>query len=141
MEKRIQQRNSKIVKLHRQERTQQYIADALGLTRQRIQQIERELGLTRDKTNRFKIYTLTCKYSGKQFTSRNKKQKFATREYFYLSRRKYRTKEELAAQKEKKRQKNREKAAWYYYNVLKKRPDFREIVRQRNQRYAVPTSH
>lgn len=141
MDKKIQQRNNKIVKLHSQGRTQQYIADTLGLTRQRIQQLEREMGLARDKANRFKIYTLTCKYSGKEFQSRNKKQKFATREYFYLSRRKYRTKEELALQKENRRKKNREKAAWYYYNVLKKRPDFKEIVRQRNQRYAIPTSN
>ncbi len=141
MDKKIQQRNNKIVKLHEKGRTQQYIADTLGLTRQRVQQIERELGLKRDKTSRFKIYTLTCHYSGKKFQSRNKKQKFATREYFYLSRRKYRTKEELAAQKEAKREKNRQKAAWYYYNVLKKRPDFKEIVRQRNQKYAVSASN
>lgn len=141
MDKKIQQRNNKIVKLHEKGYTQQYIANTLGLTRQRVQQIERELGLTRDKASRFKIYTLTCQYSGKKFESRNKKQKFATREYFYLSRRKYRTKEELAAQKEAKREKNRQKAAWYYYNVLKKRPDFKEIVRQRNQRYAVSASN
>lgn len=141
MDKKIQQRNNQIVKLHQKGRTQQYIADTLSLTRQRIQQIERELGLKREKTNRFKIYTLTCQYSGEKFESRNKKQKFATREYFYLSRRKYRTKAELETQKEVKREKNRQKAAWYYYNVLKKRPDFKELIRQRNQKYAVSTTN
>ena len=141
MDKKIQQRNNKIVKLHEKGKTQQYIATTLGLTRQRIQQIETKLGLVRSKDSRFKLYTLTCHYSGVQFQSRNKNQKFATREDFYLSRRKYKTTEELAAQKELKREKNRQKARWYYYNVLKQRPDFKEIIKQRNQQYGKQSSY
>lgn len=140
MIKEIQQRNNKIVKLHAKGKTQQEIADVLGLTRQRIQQIERELGLRRDRSKGVREYTLICQYSGKKFTSRNKKQKYASREFFYLSRRKYKTPAELKARQDARREKNRLKAAWYYYNVLKKRPDFKEIVRRRNQKYAVSTS-
>lgn len=140
MERIIQKRNNTIVKLHKRGCTQQEIADELGLTRQRVQQIERELGLTRERKSS-QGYQLVCQYSGKKFWSHNKNQKYATREYFYLARRKYRTKEELERYMEKKREQNRKKAAWYYHNVFKRRSDWRDIVRQRNQKYAVPTTN
>ena len=139
--KNIQQRHNKIIQLHLSGKTQQDIADSIGLTRQRVQQIEKNLGLVRNKDSSIKVYTITCSYSGKKFQTRNKNQKFATREYFYLSRRKYRTPEELVLMKEARREKNRKKASWYYHNVLKKHPDFKEIIRQRNKKYVVsPTN-
>jgi DNA-binding XRE family transcriptional regulator len=97
--KNIQQRHNKIIQLHLSGKTQQDIADSIGLTRQRVQQIEKNLGLVRNKDSSIKVYTITCSYSGKKFQTRNKNQKFATREYFYLSRRKYRTPEELVLMK------------------------------------------
>lgn len=141
MDKHIQQRNKQIVKLHKEGRTQQYIANTLELTRQRVQQLEQELGLKRDRARGVKEFELVCQYSGKKFKSRNRHQKYAKREYFYLARRKYHTKEEIEAYNERRREKNRQKASWYYYNVLKKRPDFKEIVRARNRKYAVSTSN
>lgn len=140
MDRKIQQRNAQIVKLHAKHKTQQEIASKLNLTRQRVQQIEKELGLKRIRVPS-KGYRLVCKYSGEIFYSRNKNQRYAKREYFYLARRKYKTPEQIAAYLEKKREKNRKKAAWYYHHVFKKRSDWREVVRARNIKYAVSTSN
>lgn len=140
MEKEIQKRNILIVKLHKKGRTQQEIADQIGLTRQRVQQIETILGLKRVRVAK-PGYKLTCKYSGEVFYSKNKRQCYAKREYYYLSRRKYTTPEARQAYLEKRRAKNRKKASWYYHNVFKKRPDWQDIVRRRNEKYAVSATN
>lgn len=138
--KKITQRNQKIVKLHAEGKTQQEIADALGITRQRVQQIEFDLDIRRKREPNLG-FQLVCQYSGKKFWTKNKSQKYASREYFYLARRKYKTQKEIEEQKERRRERNRAKASWYYHNVIKARPDFKELIRERNQKYATSTAN
>jgi len=136
MDKTIQLRNKKITILHTKGKTQQYIATKFNLSRQRVQQIERSLGLHRDKPRGNTTYKLKCQYSGEIFETRNKAQKYAIREYYYLARRKSRSKDEQEEFIKERRERLRLKASWYYHVVFKKKDDWQDIIKARNQKYA-----
>lgn len=121
--------------------TQAKIAEKLGITRQRVQQIEKSLGVKRTKKGP-KLYERKCKYSGETFFTTKRNQQYKSRENYIAHRRNMYTEEELLKRDEKRREKNRKKASRYYHEVFKRRPDWQKIVKQRNQRaYAAQRSN
>lgn len=137
-----EQRKNTVLALVAAEKTQTEIAKELGVTRQRVQQIEKQLGIARGRKKHKKFYTLTCQYCGKKFKSLKPTQKYMNRECFRLARINKLSEEEKRVREERRKKKNREKANHYYHNVFKKRNDWQDIVRQRNQKnYATQCPH
>lgn len=129
------ERDSKIRKWFKEGVSQEEIGVRLSLTRQRVQQLEQDIGLSRGKLRVKKEYSHKCDTCNKKFTSNKQVRKFCSRECFRLSRIQKLTPAELKAKEEERKQKNREKARSYYHNVFKKRKDWQQIVKERNDKY------
>lgn len=127
------QHDTSVLAWWKQGLTQAAMAERLGITRQRVQQIERRLGLDRrhvpgERTQ----YIFKCMTCRKESSSLVNGRKYCSRSCFVDSRRKIVSVEE----QEIRRKKNRARAHSYYHDVFKKRKDWRQIVRERNLRYA-----
>jgi DNA-binding XRE family transcriptional regulator len=117
--------------------TQTEIARTLGVTRQRVQQIEHRLSLgARRSKGKPKYHVFICGWCNKTATAKTKGRNFCSRECFHESRRIAHTAEEKEARKQERREMNKRRARDYYNNVFKKLPNWRELVRERNQKYA-----
>lgn len=128
-------REALIIKWHSKNLTQTEIADKLGVTRQRVQQLEKRLGLKRDRIKGQNKTELVCSCCKKKFLSAKSNRKFCSRECFYKSRKVVLTPKEEAKRIEEKLLKNRTKSSWYYHNVFKKKKDWQRIVKERNIKY------
>ncbi len=134
----VAKRNEKIRKWRGQGVSQSEIARRLGgITRQRVQQIERKLklGPRRDPKLR-KTYEVTCKNCEKVFTSSVDGRLYCSRACFFAKQHLRLTPEQRLKSAARSKLKNRQRARDYYHNVFKKRQDWRKIVRQRNAKYA-----
>lgn len=115
--------------------TQIEIGNRLGITRQRVQQIERRIGLgPRRKKGEYKTYTFNCKQCRKKKVVKLSGRIYCSRKCFFESRKVKRTAEEERVRREKRLERNRVRSKWYYHNVFKKRKDWRAIIRKRNSR-------
>lgn len=141
-EKEKEARNLKIQKWMDEGLSQASIAGKLHITRQRVQQIESSLGLSRERIyikNSFNIKCGTCK---NKFTTNKKDRKYCSRECFCKSRVKHRTKTEQITFDLEKKEKNKIKAKNYYHNIFKKKKDWKSIVQERNKKqYASQSSN
>lgn len=109
----------------------------LKITRQRVQQIERRLGLgLRRVPGVYKEYTFKCKECGKKVVLKLSGRIYCSRECFFKSRKIERTSEEIKKKDLLSKKKNRLRSRKYYYEVFKNKPDWREIVKGRNEKYA-----
>lgn len=115
--------------------TQQEIANKYNITRQRVQQIEKRLGIKRDRST--KIYEYKCRECGEAFMSNYHGRVYCSRECSSLGRRLYRTPEERANLIERVRESRRVRAKKYYHEVLKKKSNWHEIVHKRNEMSAL----
>lgn len=130
------ERGELISRLKDQGLTQVEIAAKLGITRQRVQQLERFFGLSpRRIVGVRKEYNFLCKQCSKKFTTLFKGRQYCSRDCFSKSRRKYRSAAERKVMLEKRRLQAIERSRLYYHKVFKKRKDWKDIVRMRNQRY------
>jgi len=133
-------RNKKIVQSYIGGKlTMQLIAKEHGVSRQRIEQILRESGIEKRKRDPQVEYEYVCGTCGDKFSSLQKNRKYCSLSCSNLGRRKYKTKEERKEYKEKVRLQYAKKSKDYYHNVFKKRSDWKDIVKERNDR-AIKTS-
>ena len=131
------QRDKDIIRWRKEGVSQAEMARRLKITRQRVQQIERRLGLgLRRVPGEYKRNTFKCKQCGKESTIRLKGRVYCSRKCFFESRKIQRTPEEKQKLIAKKREQNRLRSQKYYHEVFKKKSNWREIVKQRNQQYA-----
>lgn len=112
--------------------TQAEIAKKYNITRQRVQQIERRLGVVRNRIP--KIYDIQCRECGVLFTASNLKREYCSRKCSALGRCVYKTADARRFQQERIREMRRVRASKYYHEVLKKKSNWREIVHDRNMR-------
>jgi len=129
------EREDKIRKWFKDGVSQEEIGERLGLTRQRVQQLEQSIGLSRGKLRVKKEYKQKCQTCHKSFTSNKEDRKFCGRECFHQSRVQKLSPAEYKQREEERKRKNREKARHYYHNVFKKRSDWQEIIKKRNNKY------
>lgn len=135
-------RAQKIRSWNKDGKTQEFIAEQLGLTRQRVQQLEQELGLIRGRARGKKMYKRVCEYTGETFETTKPDQKYKDREAFLAARRNLLTPEKKEERDAIRKEKNRLKARNYYHNVFKKRADWKKIVKKRNQKqYAAQSTN
>ena len=116
------------------------IADKNNVSRERVRQILREYKpdfkiLSRKGTGSIEREERECLECHKSFKvlPKNKK-KYCSRSCFNRSNALSPFNTSDTRYKEWKKEHNRNKAHDYYWNVLKKKPNFKEIVRERNQR-------
>ncbi len=129
-------RDEEVLKLRKQRKTQSFIADKLGVTRQRVQQIEQRLGLSSRREERhYKVYPFVCCTCKEKHTSRTEDRKFCSRECFSASRRLKLSPQEAKRKLELKKEKNRERSRKYYHTIFKKKADWKDIVKKRNTNY------
>lgn len=120
------------IKIWRQEQlSQKEIAQRLGVSRQRVQQLEKTLGLPSRRGNRI-TETIMCTYCGERFTG-VRGRLFCSRVCFGKSRKVRRSEEEMEAIVEARRARARERSRQYYHNVFKKKKNWRKIVQKRNK--------
>lgn len=112
--------------------TQSDIAKKYKITRQRIQQIEKRLGVVRNRVP--KKYDIQCRECGDLFVAQNLKREYCSCQCSALGRRVYKTEEARSLRLECVREMRRVRANKYYHEVLKKKSNWREIVRSRNKR-------
>ena len=131
--KQISNRNSKIIAWNEKGLTQTAIAIKLGITRQRVQQIEKALGVIRErKASSATKYNFICEQCGQEFTYHKPDRKFCSRECFHISRVTAVSEEEREERMERRRLKNKAKSNHYYHHVFKKKAGWKKIVKERN---------
>jgi transcriptional regulator with XRE-family HTH domain len=114
--------------------TQQETADKLGITRQRVQQIERKIGLgPRRIPGVPTLHSAICESCFTKFETKTKNRKFCSRECFFKSKLSLLPPELREEKKQLKKEKNRIRAFNYYHDVFKAKPEWREIVKKRNK--------
>lgn len=116
--------------------TMQAIADKHGISRQRVEQILRSAGVERGRKRRILEIEYSCLECGKKFTSSQKERKFCSLSCSHEGRKVYKTKEAVASHRKELREYYAEKARDYYHNVFKKKKNWKQIVKERNQRRA-----
>jgi len=131
------ERDTGIVKEYRGGATMQVIADTHKISRQRVEQILRLAGVERGGKRKIKEVIYTCQECGKEFKSYQKGRKFCSLKCSHSGRRSYKTEEEISARKKELRTYYAGKSNDYYHNVFKKRSDWKDIVKGRNQRAAI----
>lgn len=130
-------RDKRVIAGYNNDVTQSEVAESLGVTRQRVQQIERRLGLKpRRVPGVHKTYNYKCAECKKPCESRLKGRKFCSRECFFKSREVVRSATEQAKVDRLRKERNRVRSREYYHKVFKKRPDWRTVVKDRNKKYA-----
>lgn len=128
-------RDRSVVRWH-ETLTQTQIAERLGVTRQRVQQIEKRLGLEpRRSPGNKKTYPFKCDHCKKRSESRLADRIFCSRECFFASRKIVLTPDQEEKRLEARRKRNRLRSRNYYHNVFKNRPDWKTVVRNRNKKY------
>lgn len=117
--------------------SQAVMASRLGITRQRVQQIESRLRLgPRRLPGARRLHQAKCAYCGALFSVRVPGRKFCSRACFFASRKVTRSKAEQRKFDERRSARNRLRSKHYYHNVFKNRKNWRAIVKDRNRRYA-----
>jgi hypothetical protein len=134
----VEARNESIVSLYKDGQTMQDIADTYKISRQRVEQVLRANGVPRVGSGRraVKAMGFICKECGAAFESTLQGRKYCSVECSQLGRRKYRTDEERAVRREELKEYYSRKSREYYQEVFKKKKNWREILRERNSRYA-----
>lgn len=136
MYRNYEKRDNDIREWRRANVPQTKMAQRLGITRQRVQQIERRLGLgLRRVPGIYKKYTFKCRYCKKEVSIKLAGRIYCSRECFFMSRQVARTPEEERGRLENRKQKNRDRSRSYYYGVFKKKSDWRDVVKKRNEKY------
>lgn len=131
-------RDTKIIEWRGSKITQQEIAKNLGITRQRVQQLERKLGLGARRIPGIPtLHAFVCKNCGKESNAIVKDRQYCNRVCFFQSRKELLTPEQRIQKDIEKREKNRVRANYYYHNVLKKRDDWKEIIKKRNKKNSI----
>jgi len=137
MKKDYAKRDRQIQEWRKQGLPQTEIASRLNITRQRVQQIERRLGLgLRRSPGVYKEYTFNCKECKKGVSLKLAGRIYCSRVCFFKSREVKRTPEEETKRLEERREKNRLRSKSYYHGVFKKKDNWREVVKKRNKKYA-----
>lgn len=111
-------RNEEIRKDHAAGITQTKIAYKFNITRQRVNQIEKSLGLNRHKEIVESKYV--CAHCSKSFGSLNKVRKYCSKKCSSTARRVVRTKKEQYIYDEELREKKRIRARSYYHKIVNK---------------------
>ena len=110
------------------------IAKKLRVTRQRIQQIEAGLGFPKRERSLLPVLNSVCRNCNDYFKTKNHKRKFCSRKCAGFFKRIAKTPAEMKERLEERKAEMRKYASWYYYNVFKKRPDWQDIIKKRNNR-------
>jgi transcriptional regulator with XRE-family HTH domain len=118
--------------------SQKEIAKRLGVSRQRVQQLEKTLGLSSRRGNRI-VETIMCSFCGERFTG-VRGRLFCSRICFGRSRKVKRSEEELEQLIELRRTRARERSRRYYHQVFKKKKNWKKIVQKRNKERDVHTA-
>ena len=122
---------STIRRMRNSGKTLQRIGDAVGLTRERVRQLEVQMGFPKRPLQRATRIQKPCKNPNCKnvmvLLISGSKRKFCSRECQRGSTVKKTIEEKRAIWN--KRTKD------YYHNVLKKRPDFKDLVKARNDKY------
>lgn len=134
----VETRNENIVSLYKDGQTMQGIADIYKISRQRVEQVLRANSVPRVGSGRRAVETIlyTCKECGDTFESNLRDRKYCSIECSQLGRRKYKTEEERASRKQELKEYYSRKSKEYYQGVFKKKKNWREILKERNSRYA-----
>ena len=126
-------RDKKVVKWSKT-LTQREIGKRLGVSFQRVQQLMKQLNLpTRVRVP--VVHSFVCKNCKKAFSSKLKNRTHCSRECVHEASKVHRSATEQKAFLAKLREKGRIRANNYYHQVLKKRNDWRQIIRERNKKY------
>lgn len=125
-----------VLSLREQGKTQQEIASVLSVSRQRVQQIEKSIGLPpRSLTRRAVLRTIRCLHCNKEISVYSKTQIYCSRAC-YTAQKVGRVSEEERLEIRRKRMiANRARAKRYYHTVFKKNDNWRELVKEKNRRY------
>lgn len=130
-------RNDNMLDLYNKGHTLQAVGNMYGLTRERVRQLLNETGKYHKHVAAIYKFTSTCKTCRESFTVETRSSKSIRR--IFCSRdcqNNYeRTPEEVANSKAKRAERNRKNAYRIYHEVIKKRPDFKEITSERNRKY------
>lgn len=129
-------RRTLLIKLRARGLTQEEIGSELGVTRQRVQQMEHKFFGPRRDPDKHKEYILECSQCGNTKRLPVSGRKFCSRRCFFLSRRIVRTKVETERILERRKARNRQRSKLYYHSVFKRKAGWKAIVRERNRRYA-----
>ena len=132
-------RDEKVLKYQKNGLTQLQIAEKLGITRQRVQQFESRLGVSRKNiVKKRDFFSFTCNQCKKTEElvkmKHNLRRKYCSLTCTRLSRRVFLTPEQQKAKINQKNERDNERSLKYYYEVFKKLPDWRERVKRNNQR-------
>ncbi len=116
-----------------EELTQKQIAEKLGVSRQRIQQLEKKYQMPprRDPLNPIR-HSITCKKCSKVFLSTNKHRVYCSRDCFIKAQKERWSPEEIIERMKRKKESNKIRAKKYYHEVFKKKKDWQKIVKMRN---------
>lgn len=109
--------------------TQKKIASKLGISYQRVQQIEKRLKLKREPKP-VPLIVYSCQQCGVKFKDTRLDRVFCSSKCHRASKKVELSSEEL----ERRRAHRNAFANDYYHNVLKKKPNWQSIVRERNYR-------
>lgn len=131
-------RDLKVIQWRKEKVSQGEMAKRLGVTRQRVQQIERRLGLgPRRYQGTHKEYPFECSICHKKSRSKIAGRKFCSRECFFNSRHVIRSSQDEQRILETRRQRGRVRSKHYYHNVFKKKiRNWRDVVKKRNKKYS-----
>lgn len=130
-------RDDKIKQWRTEGKTQQQIADLLSITRQRVQQLERKLKLPpRERYPGRSAREHKCKECSMPFKNYRDDSVYCSVKCSAIGRRIYKTAEARRRAAEKHHIRMRQRAKKFYYEVFKKNPRWKEIVKARNQKAA-----
>lgn len=136
MTKKKADRDTVVRVMYRKGATQEQIAEKLSVSRQRVQQIEKRLGLRPRRDPELpKVTTFICSTCYKSFSARGGARKYCSRPCFATAQKVSLTKDERKKRMDARREINRQRSRDYYYNVFKKQRNWRTIVRKRNEAY------
>lgn len=124
-------RAAEMTRLIREEKlTLQEIGARFKISRERVRQILATHGVWERTGNRpAKVYTFICPQCKTEFQRKRRHVKYCSKKCHYLFLEKDRPhRRDYATQKEY----NNARTKWYYHNVLKHRPDFKEIIKRHN---------
>lgn len=133
----LKARDERIKKYYNQGLTQRQVAEKESITYQRVQQLERSIGLPprAEKTPEGGKHEFTCKECGKTARSRQKNRVYCSRACRDEGRRVHKTQAQRKAFAVQRREEARRRSHEYYHNVFKLRKDWKNVVRMRNDKY------
>jgi hypothetical protein len=127
-----------ILRLYNNGSTQESIGVCFGITRQRVQQILKKIPGYKARIKKTLFISYICRFCGKEVIKPNY---YGTHKYCdrkCSDKAKIKKPEDLSindpVKRKRKRKRRAEQANWWYHNVLKKRKNWRDIIKERNNR-------